>query len=802
MVPDSVLKVFTDTLLAGGYNLLLGAGISLDSRNGKGETLRSAERLRQDLCSLTGARDTTSLTRAYALLTKQQIQSEIVDRFRECSPGPSLEALPLFLWRRLFTFNVDDVLERLYLGTHKQSLVSLNFTAAFEPTPERRELQAIHLHGSALWPDEGFVFAVTEYVKVMSSLNPWMHLLAEILATEPFIIAGTSLNEVDLEYYLSYRNLSTPRRGRGPSLLIEPYPDAATRADCDRHGLVLVEAKFGDFLEWLRGKFPSPPSVTDLVVPDLGGLFSAGLSPNQLLRFFSDFELVAGIDRPTPSVPSAFLYGREPNWEDMQQHFDIERQDNAELKRFIDLSERPDSRQLGIISDEAGTGKTTALMRLAHDLASAGNPVLTIRTLSRIDVRNATECLSHCIAARIVLIADDFADHAEQILELLETPSLSTRLVVMAAERSYRREYLDVLLSDLPRFSGHLKIFTVNESEQLLERYRSFGLVGDSFATRNPREFANQIHKDPVAIQVCQILNDFRPLEAIVESLWAAADKGHQLPYLCVALAQHCYSAGIRYSILQAIMGPSSPVGVLLKPVPLRLAANAAQDEFVVAINATLAERVLRRAIQHEKPVLSNAFSGVARGLAPHVNRKAVMRRSPEARLAGRLFDADKVVKPMLGAAAEEFYVSVQKLWEWNSRYWEQRALLKAETDIGTGLQFARHAVAIERHPFPLTTLGKLLLQAMEERAQERPSLFDEAFETLSSAIESAVMLSRISVHPFASLLSGVARYVELGGNLTTHQRGTLDRYRADARTRFSGDSLMEAALHRLDALM
>ena len=49
------------------------------------------------------------------------------------------------------------------------------------------------------------------------------------------------------------------------------------------------------------------------------------------------------------------------------------------------------------------------------------------------------------------------------------------------------------------------------------------------------------------------------------------------------------------------------------------------------------------------------------------------MRRSPEARLAGRLFDADKVVKPLLDSDAEEFYVTVQKLWEWNSRYWEQR---------------------------------------------------------------------------------------------------------------------------------
>jgi hypothetical protein len=373
---------------------------------------------------------------------------------------------------------------------------------------------------------------------------------------------------------------------------------------------------------------------------------------------------------------------------------------------------------------------------------------------------------------------------------------------VLAAERSYRAEYLNVVLEDLQRFAGHLKAFTLNESEQLLERYRRFGLVGDSFATKHPRDFARHNHKEPVAVQICQILNDFRPLEAIVESLWTASQQDDQLPYLCVALAQHCYSAGVRYSIVQAIMGPLKPVGRLMGKVPLRLAANAVQDDFVVAINATLADRILRRATLRDKTVLSAAFSGLARGLAPHVNRKAVMRRSPEARLAGRLFDADKVVKPLLGPDAEAFYVEVQKLWEWNSRYWEQRALLQAESDLLKGLQFARHAVAIERHPFPLTTLGKLLLQAMEDRPQERTTMFGEALETLSGAIENEVTRSRITVHPFTTLLAGTARYLEIGGTLTTDQKALLDGYRAEARSRFAGDTQIESSLRRLDAIV
>lgn len=534
-----------------------------------------------------------------------------------------------------------------------------------------------------------------------------MHMLAEILATEPFIIADTSLNEIDLEFYLSYRNSTTPRIGRGPSLLIEPCPDAVTRADCERHGLVLVQATFGEFLAWLKGKFPTPPSVQDLIVPDIGTLFSPALAPSKVLRFFSDFELVAGAELVKSPSPSGFMYGREPDWRDIQQHFDIERSDNAHLRKFIEVGGGPDGRRLAILLDEAGTGKTTALKRLANDLARSGVPVFSIHTLSRIDVGNAIVCLSECSASCVLIIADNLAEHVEQLAEVLDAVPKSTKVIVIGAERSYRREYLKLLIGNLERIVGGLIPFSFSESEQLLEQYRRLGLVGDRGATEAPRRFATEIHHEPVAIQVCRILNDFRPLDAIVKSLWKAAPESHRLPYLTVALAQHCYPGGVRYSILQATLGPTQTAGGLMNPVPLRLAESLIHEHFVVPLNSTIADCILRHAAEFEKDLLFDAFRGLAGALAPYVNRKAVMKKSPEARLTGRLFDADKVVKPLLGPTnAEGFYISVREQWEWNSRYWEQRALLKAESDLATSIQFARHAVAIEHHSFPLTTLG------------------------------------------------------------------------------------------------
>jgi hypothetical protein len=803
MIPAALMPAFRETLIPGSYNLLLGSGISLDSRNGRGQFLRSSERLRLDLCAATSAPNTTSLTRVCALLTAKQVHEELVEQFSDCVPGPSVTNLPRFIWRRLFSFNIDDVLENLYeaTATRKQSLIPLNFDSSFEPTPERGLLHAVHLHGWVRRPDSKFVFSASEYARIMASMNPWMHLLSEILATEPFIIAGTSLNEIDLEFYLSHRNSATPRRGRGPSLLITPNPDVVTRSDCDRYGLVLVPATFQQFMDWLRSEFPTPPSVFDLTVPDASMLFTDPPTSLQLLRFFSDFELVVAQDRPLSSTPTPFLYGREPQWDDLHQHVDIEREDNALLTDIIDKTFASISKKnprLIVVQDDAGTGKTTTIKRVAHTFAKAGKPVLTLRTLSRIDTRNAIACLSRA-AAQILLVVDGIADHVEQIMELLADASVSSKVVVLAAERSYREQYVDVILGGTQQQKEHLSQLSLNECEQLIERYRQFGLVGVDRAIRHPHEYAMRIIGDPVAIAICRILNDFRPLDAIVLSLVRAANPEHRLPYLCVCLARHCYWVGLRYSLLQAIVGPTHPIIPLFEAqAPLRLTPNPLHDEYVVTLNPIIGEQVLQYTARKAQKGMEAAFIRLASALAPHVNRKAVMRRSPEARLAGRLFDADKIVKPLLGSEAENFYISVQKKWEWNSRYWEQRALLVADTDLPTALQYARHAVAIEHHPFPLTTLGKVLLKVMEDPA-ERESAFGEAFNTLSAAINFEGRRPRIAVHPYTSLFTGTARYLELGGILTSEQRSKLSGFKGEILTLFADDIHINKALQKLE---
>ena len=192
----------------------------------------------------------------------------------------------------------------------------------------------------------------------------------------------------------------------------------------------------------------------------------------------------------------------------------------------------------------------------------------------------------------------------------------------------------------------------------------------------------------------------------------------------------------------------------------------------------------------------------MANALAPHVNRRAIMNRSPEARLAGRLFDCDKVVRPLLKESAEDFYVAVQPAWEWNSRYWEQRALLVAPDNLDQAISFAKHAVAIEQHPYPLTTLGKLLLKRMENATSSRDDCYAEAAACLNDAIDREHRFSRITIHPYMTLFAGTAKYLELGGRLTKKDKDRMDKHLDEAKFEFFGDLQLDSTIARLEHVL
>ena len=109
-IEPGLLKKIESTLIAGGYSLLLGAGVSRDSRNAK-RGRSDGRGVAAGLNHTEEAKRTSSLARAYGSLTAGEIDTYITDRLVNCIPGPTLLSIPQFNWHRIFTFNIDDASE-------------------------------------------------------------------------------------------------------------------------------------------------------------------------------------------------------------------------------------------------------------------------------------------------------------------------------------------------------------------------------------------------------------------------------------------------------------------------------------------------------------------------------------------------------------------------------------------------------------------------------------------------------------------------------------------------------------------
>jgi SIR2-like domain len=805
---EDQINLFAASIRNGEYNVLLGAGASLDAFNHKGEKLLSGNDLRVVLCNATGAKADTSLQLVYSILSPDAVEREVTDRFRSCTPGATSLELTHFLWRRIFTLNIDDALVAAYRrpGTLQRANL-LTYEDDYIEARDQSEVQIVHLHGSVARPGNRYVFSRNDYVGHMKANNAWMLNLTQFLPVEPFIIAGTRLDEVDLDYYLSFRTPASQRSDRGPSFFVEPNPDAITEAVCKRHGLNLYVGTLIQFLSEVLEIVPNRPTALGLVPPSIRTLFPEDFNPKDLLAFSADFELVPNAAKGEPGA-SRFFFGHPPAWSDLAANSDVGRKVTPRIsERLTEMLETP----LGgdktlVLLDETGDGKTTVLKRVAFQFAQRGVRVLMCSALSRLAPDVTVRCLN-AIDGPVLVVVDDLADQVAPVMEISATIQ-KTDVAFFGAERSYRKRYLSQVLSSVRyEIVSGLGLDEV-EAEQLVRLYTDKALY---LNRGNERQIARSLIPEPIAVACCRILNNFRPLEPIVRSIIAEANEISRGRYYAAALSQFCFKGGIRYEVLRSAFDNTGLDEQLTREHPLPLAfVDETNRAFVTPLNAAIGARVLERLQRAERLAV---FVNVANAIASRVNRKTIQARTAEAKLAARLFDYDQVVHRFLGEGALEFYEQVKDAWRWNVRYWEQVALYylaqfrssssRDEHLLNLAVHHARFAVSIDRHSLALTTLGNILLARAALIGADGHESFSEAFTLLEEAIEiERRRWSRISIHPYATLFRGTVDFLRVGGRLSRTQLDKLRSAAREATARFGGDSDIRQSISTLGLIL
>ena len=214
------------------------------------------------------------------LSNRKEVATYLREWFTECTPSWQ-RSLAEFPFRRIWTLNIDDVIEKAFASVAKP-LESLSWNERFSDGSVANCQQIIHLHGSAnrLSDQEDndgvLVFSLSEYAREVANPRTWHKVFHDEIASKPFVIIGAQLiEEIDLIEALERGSAARESTGL-PSVLVVPRISDVRRTQIEAYGFVIVESTGEEFIHSLLKQYRQ-------TISNLGGV--VGFSTPELLKF-------------------------------------------------------------------------------------------------------------------------------------------------------------------------------------------------------------------------------------------------------------------------------------------------------------------------------------------------------------------------------------------------------------------------------------------------------------------------------------------------------------------------------------
>ncbi len=433
-----ILRGFSE----GKYHLLCGAGVSYGATGGDGEKLPLAGDLASEIATRFAVQldpgEDRNLQIAYeeAKATRsKELHRFLKNRFVGCVPEWQ-GLLFQFQWQRIWTLNIDDVLERAFEFSPKERLAVAITSCDWKQPLEPRNaalgvLQLIYLHGRASdldTPREGLVFSLNEYAAATKRFDQWHAAFQTMYIQDPVVVCGARLTE-EIDFAIATRTTNQAIVGWGcPSIIVLHHIGEGQAARLRRFGLLPVQANAWDFFLCLKSDLLKyEKSQTDI---------STGLAPGTKQRFLTQFrKLEEDADFVPSRVQSDFYGGDEPTWSDIRGDKDVIL---SNVNKALELLRNSSvERYAALIFGQFATGKTTAMLRVAMTSIGLGLRPYWFRNEAGLDVEATANYLQ--AYPNVVLLFDGAADHSERIGRLLAlAKERNTRTRIFMSERTYR----------------------------------------------------------------------------------------------------------------------------------------------------------------------------------------------------------------------------------------------------------------------------------------------------------------------------------------------------------------------------
>lgn len=755
---------------AGEYSLLLGAGFSVAAQGKSGEFLGTANLISkiEDAFNLTPEDPSSPRTLPIAYEDAQGKGSDeaiwkLFSRlFTSGVPGWR-SVLAEFAWRRVWTLNIDDLPESIFpVATH------IHFKDDYRPTEADGRLQVVYLHGRAALR-RPFVFSISEYRDQVQAPGPWQTIFFSNFNDQPFIACGASLiGEIDLATALRTRNRSDVTRGFPSLAVIRGLSAAGAERVRTRLGLIPVATTGEEFFAALRADVQSYLRENPALV--------VGVSdPNVANQFGRQFRSVGEATSLRKDPKHDFYGGDEPFLVDIENGLDAplsfaQGAIDSVLEGISIAGRVPVITLFG----GPGSGKSTTMMRVLWELSKRHHAYL-YRNEEAFSADAAIQCSEN---RSVVLGFDNAGDFGSEIREFVEKArkrGLKAAVVVTdrtSREKGMRVDFLNAGVSrvDHSRLSAADALAVI---EKRTAANRLGGFTGQKSADIR-RDFMTKHEADLMSALASMELGAEgfqRRIREIAQKIEAAPELRRLLFVVALvhrwgyALPVHFAAAasGVSSAAINAACSEDGVLGdvMVLEPRGIRFRHRIVAERYFAGF-----------ANSQERRELSLRL---AEAVAPVVNIRAIRARSYEFRLSRVLMDRRNVTE-IVGSkkAALEWFEAMESSFSWNSRYWEQRALLEAENgNFAPAYSFAKAAVAKERHPFPLTTLGAVCFMHCHYQLDKD---LDIAWDLYCKGVEALDDAFALGVDRPETVFKPIATYLDNTMRLARHFRDDAAR--------------------------
>lgn len=525
--------------------LFTGAGFSADARNIRGEAVPSYLTLKKELWALCFPGDpfdeAASLQDLYghAYLRHRPKLTELLTALLSVEADSLPDWYQTILsvpWARAYTLNVDDL---AVAASRKfklpRGLVTISATARAVAGSETQTasdaLEVVHLNGTISDIPDAVTFSTTQYAERLARSEPWYIRLAADLLSRSCVFIGTRLDEPPLWQHIELRRMRGERgvrELRPRSYLVTQNLDRAREALLAEFNIFWVQMTGEQFVKEILGQLE--PAVR-LGLERLGRI-AAG--PRREKPHLADVASLA----TNPMQQSEFLLGQEPIWADLQASRAIMRESDAALWNGVnDRLQHGGLRGLIVVTGTAGSGKSTALMRVCLRLIADGVRVGWIDRMADLSPREIRLAMQSDDAPPVLAI-DDADLYGTSLASLVREVALGDRApLVIVAVRSGKldRALNPVLLRDVPisEFSmPHLADADISALLDVLDRANRLGILKGKRREEQERAFRQQAGRQLLVAMIQatsddrfekKVLTELTDLEPDAQTIYALA---------------------------------------------------------------------------------------------------------------------------------------------------------------------------------------------------------------------------------------------------------------------------------------